>query len=172
MTEPPIAAAGWRGVMRGSHRMQDGACDSCQAVSCNRAIGVEGEGVVKRSTYMATAAVLAVVFGLSFILAPAQTMSFYGVTLELAGQWLGRYLGSTFIGIGVLTWLVRNAEPSEGLRAVVLGDFVLSVLGLVAAVLHAISGLGNALLRSDVVLYLFLTVGFGTFQYVEPAASR
>jgi hypothetical protein len=108
----------------------------------------------------------------SLALAPAQTVSLYSVTLELAGQCLGRYLDSAFIGIGVLTWLARNAEPSEGLRAVVLGDFVLPVLGLVVAILHAISGSANALLWSTVVLYLVSTVGFGTFQIVEPAAPR
>ena len=126
---------------------------------------------MKRSTFMAIAAVLAVVFGLGFILDPAQTMSFYGVTLETAGQWIGRYLGSAFIGIGVLTWLARNAEPGEGQRAVMLGDFVLSVLGLVVAILDAISGLGNALVWSTVVIYVFLSVGFGYFQFFEPAGS-
>jgi uncharacterized protein YjeT (DUF2065 family) len=171
MTEPPIAEAGWRGVMRGSHRMQDGACDSSQAVSFNRAIGVEGERVMKRSTFMAAAAVLAVVFGLSFILAPAQTMSFYGVILELAGQWLGRYLGSAFICIGVLTWFARNAEPGEGLRAVVLGNLAGSVLGLIVAVLDAITGVGNALVWFNVVIYVFLTVGFGYLQFVEGVGS-
>ena len=124
---------------------------------------------MKRSTFMAIAAVLAVVFGLGFILVPAQLMSIYGITLETAGQWTGRYLGSAFIGISVLTWLARNAEPGEGLRAVVLGDLVLSVLGLVVAILNAISGLGNALVWSTVVIYLFLTVGFGYCQFVEPA---
>lgn len=124
---------------------------------------------MKRSTFMAIAALLAVVFGLGFILVPAQLMSIYGITLATAGQWVGRYLGSAFLGIGVLTWLARNAEPGEGLRAVVLGDLVLSVLGLVVAILDAISGLGNALVWSTVVIYLFLTVGFGYFQFVEPA---
>jgi hypothetical protein len=134
-------------------------------------MGVKGNRLMKRSTFMAIAAVVAAVFGLGFILAPAWTMSSYGVTLETAGQWMARYLGSAFIGIGVLTWLAKNAEPSEGLRAVLLGGFVTCVLGLVVAVLDALSGLGNALVWLNVVIYLFLTVGFGYFQFVEPAGS-
>jgi hypothetical protein len=121
---------------------------------------------------MAIGGVLAVVFGLGFILVPEQLMSIYGITLETAGQWIGRLLGSAFIGNGVLTWLARNAEPGEGLRAVVFGDFVLCVLGLVVVILlNAITGLGNALVWLNVVIYLFLTVGFGYFQFVEGVES-
>jgi hypothetical protein len=144
---------------------------AARAMSCNRAIGVKGDRLMKRSTFMAIAAVLAVVFGLGFILVPEQLMSIYGITLETAGQWIGRYLGSAFIGIAVLTWFARDAEPGEGLRAVVLGDFVASVLGLVVAILNAITGTGNALVWSNVVIYLFLTVGFGYFRFVEGVGS-
>ena len=126
---------------------------------------------MKRGTFMAIAAVLAFVFGLAFILVPAQLMSLYGVTLEAAGQWVGRYLGSAFIGIAVLTWLGRNATQGDALRAIVLGDFVLSVTGLVVAVLDRIYGPGNALVWSTVAIYLFLTVGFGYFQFAKPPSS-
>ncbi len=126
---------------------------------------------MKLATFMAVAAVLALVFGLAFILTPAQLMSFYGVTLEAGGQWVGRYLGSAFIGIAVLTWLARNAPQGEALRAVVLGLFILSVTGLVVAVLDGLFGPGNSLVWSTVVIYLFLTLGFGYFQFVKPSAS-
>ncbi len=126
---------------------------------------------MKLATFMAIAAVLAFVFGLAFILLPAQLMSLYGVTLEAGGQWVGRYLGSAFIGIAVLTWLARNAPQGEALRAVVLGDFILSVTGLVVAVLDRLLGSGNVLVWSTVAIYLFLTLGFGYFQFMKPRAS-
>ena len=125
---------------------------------------------MSRSLFMTIAAVVAALFGLAFILVPAQLMSFYGVTLEAGGQWVGRYLGSAFIGIAALTWLARNAPAGEALRAVVLGDFVVSVTGLVVAVFDRIYGTGNALVWSTVVIYAFLTVGFGYFQFVKPPA--
>ena len=126
---------------------------------------------MKLGTFMPIAAIIALVFGLAFILVPAQLMSLYGITLEPAGQWIARYLGSAFLGIAVLTWLGRNAAPGEALRAIVLGDFVISVTGLVVAVLHSIYGLGNALVWSIVAIYLFLTLGFGYFQFVKSATS-
>lgn len=126
---------------------------------------------MKIATFMAIAAVLALVFGLAFILAPAQLMSLYGVTLEAGGQWVGRYLGSAFIGIAVLTWLSRNAPQGEALRAVVLGLFILSITGLVVAVLDGLFGPGSGLVWSTVAIYLFLTLGFGYFQFIKPGAS-
>ena len=122
-------------------------------------------------TFMPIAAVLALVFGLAFILVPAQLMSLYGMTLGPDGQWIGRYCGSALLGIGVLNWLGRNDSQSEALRAIVLGNFVTSVTGLVVAILNALLGTGNALVWSTVVIYLFLTLGFGYFQFVKPAGT-
>ena len=126
---------------------------------------------MKLGTFMAIAAVLAFVFGLAFILVPAQLMSLYGVTLEAAGQWVGRYLGSAFIGIAVLNWFARNAAQNGTMRAIVLADFVVSITGLIVAVLDRLYGTGNALVWSTVAIYLFLALGFGYFQFVKPAGS-
>ena len=126
---------------------------------------------MKLSTFMAIASVLALVFGLAFILVPAQTMALYGGTLDAVGQWIGRYLGSAFLGVAVLTWFARNAPEGGALRAIVLGNFVLSATGLVVAVLDGLYGSGNALVWSTVAIYLFLTLGFGYFQFAKPAGS-
>ena len=64
---------------------------------------------MKLGTFMAIAAVIAFIFGLSFILVPSQLLSMYGETLGITGQWVARYLGSAFIGIGVVNWFTRNA---------------------------------------------------------------
>lgn len=126
---------------------------------------------MKFSTIMAIAAVIALVFGLGFLLFPAQSMSSYGVTLGEAGQWVGRYFGTALIGISILNWLARNAEQGAALRAIVLGNFVLVALGLVVAILDRIYAPGNALIWFNIAVYLFLAVGFGYYQFVEPAGS-
>ena len=126
---------------------------------------------MKHSTFMAIAAVLALVFGLAFLLIPAQLMSIYDITLGPDGEWIARCLGSTFVGVAVTTWFARNAPQGDALRAIMLGDFVLCVIGLVAAVLYAISGSANALIWSTPAIYALLTVGFGYFGFVKPANS-
>jgi len=120
---------------------------------------------MKLNTFMAIAAIVAFLFGLSFILMPVQTMSMYGVTLDISGQFIGRYLGSAFIGVAVLTWFARNTKENGALRAILLGDFVLSLTGLVVALFDKFTGVGNALVWSTVVIYLLLGAGFGYFYF-------
>jgi hypothetical protein len=126
---------------------------------------------MKHSTFMAIAAVLALVVGLALLLIPAQTTSLYGVTLESDGQWIARCLGSAFLGAAVTTWFGKNAPQGDALRAILLGDFALAVTGLIATVLYSILGSANALIWSSTAIYAFLTAGFGYFLFVKPASS-
>jgi hypothetical protein len=133
--------------------------------------GYEKGGVlVKHSTFMAIAAVLAFVVGLAFLLIPTQLTSLYNITLEPDGQWIARCLGSAFIGVAVTTWFGKTTQ-GEALRAIMLGDFALAVTGLIAAVLYSLFGSANALIWSTTAIYIFLTAGFGYFRFVKPASS-
>jgi hypothetical protein len=125
---------------------------------------------MKLGTFMAVAAVVALIFGLSFILAPVQTMSMYGTTLDIPGQYLGRYLGSAFLGIAVFTWFARNANPKdETLRAVLLGNVVLTITGFVVSLFDKFYGGGNNMAWSTVLIYFLLAVGFGYYRFVKSA---
>ena len=126
---------------------------------------------MKLGTFMAIAAVIAFVFGLAFILVPSQLVSMYGETLDLPGQWVARYLGSAFIGIGVMNWFARNAAYNGAKRAIVLGFFVLAITGLIVAVLDLIYVAGNTLSWLNIAVYLFLTLGFGYFQFMKPESA-
>lgn len=120
---------------------------------------------MKPNTFLAIAAIVAFLFGLAFILMPVQTMSMYGVTLDITGRFLGRYLGSAFLGVAVLNWLGRNSKDNEAFRAILLGDFVLALTGFVVALFDVFTGIGNALVWSTVVIYLVLGAGFGYFYF-------
>ena len=120
---------------------------------------------MKLNVFMAIAAIVAFLFGLAFILIPKQTMSMYGVTIDVAGQFIGRYLGSAFIGVAVLTWFARNTNGNGALRAILLGDFALCLTGFVVALFDVFTGVGNTLVWSTVVIYLLLGAGFGFFYF-------
>ncbi len=120
---------------------------------------------MKLNLFMAIAAIVAFLFGLAFLLIPAQTMSMYGITLDIAGRFLGRYLGSAFLGVAVLTWFARNTKEDGALRAILLGNIVLSLTGLIVAVFDVFTGSGNSLAWSTVVIYLLLGVGFSYFYF-------
>ena len=123
---------------------------------------------MNRSRFLAIASILGLVVGLAFLLAPVQLMSFYGIALDPAGQWIGRFLGAQLVGLATITWLARNALTGGALSAVMLGNLVGAVIALALAVLQGFSGIGNALLWSTAVVYAFLAAGFGYFQFVRP----
>ena len=116
---------------------------------------------MKLGTFM----VIALIFALSLILAPSQLLAMYGETLDVPWQWLARYLGSAFIGIGVVSWFARNTAFNGAMRAIILGFFVLAITGLVVALLYLTYATGNVLSWLTIAVYVFLTLGFGYFQF-------
>jgi hypothetical protein len=126
---------------------------------------------MKLGTLMTIAAVVAFVFGLGFILVPAQTVALYDSPMDESGLWMARYLGSAFIGLAVLAWFARNAAQNGAMRAIILGFFVLNITGLIVAVWDALTGTGNALIWLNAAIYLFFALGFGYFQFMKPADS-
>lgn len=122
---------------------------------------------MKFSLLMIVTAVVALIFGLGFILVPAQSLSLYGVTLNLSGLFVARYFGSALLGVAVLAWLARNAPASIARQAIVLGLFVLSVTGFVVALFDKFMGPANALVWINVVIYLLLALGFGYFAFIK-----
>ena len=126
---------------------------------------------MKLSTLMAIKAVIVVVFGLGFILMPTTLMSFYGTELNAGGALMTQLLGASFILLGILLWLTKNAPGSEmALRAIVLAVFVGDTIGFIVALLGQLAGVANALGWLTVALYLFLALGFGYFQFAKSDA--
>ncbi len=123
---------------------------------------------MKLNTFMTIASIVAFLFGLAFILAPVQTMSMYGVALDISGQYVGRYLGSAFLGVAVMTWFARNTKGDDSLRAILLGDFVLTLTGFVVSLFDIFLGPGNTMVWSTVVIYLLLAIGFGYYYFGKP----
>jgi hypothetical protein len=127
---------------------------------------------MKQSTFMSIAAIVALIFGLSSLLMPVQTMSMYGVTLDVTGEYIGRYFGSGLLGIAVINWYARNGKPKdEEMRAIILVTFILTLTGFVASLFNAMYGVGNSLVWSTVIIYFLQAVGFGYLSFGKSAGS-
>jgi hypothetical protein len=124
-----------------------------------------------RTAFLTVAAVISALFGLSFLLLPVQLLAVYGIALETNGAWLGRYLGATYLGVGLMLWLARRTPQASAADAMLAGLFALTALGAVIALLHALSGLANALAWSTVVIYLLLALGAAYFRFVKPGSA-
>jgi hypothetical protein len=124
-----------------------------------------------RVAFLTVAAVISALFGLTFLLLPVQLLAIYGIALETNGAWLGRYLGADYLGLALMLWLARRAPQGGAADALLAGLLALTGLGFVIALLHALSGLANALAWTTVVLFLLLALGAGYFRFMKPTAN-
>ena len=126
---------------------------------------------MKLKTLMVITTIVGLLFGLSFIIAPAWTEASYGVNLDIGGQYIARLLGSVYLGYAVLLWLARNSPNSGTRRAIVVSAFVTMVLGLILSIYDRIVGIENALAWSSLAIFLLLSIGFGYFSFIKPNAD-
>ncbi len=122
---------------------------------------------MKLNTFMIIAAIVALIFGVGFIVAPASSLQLYGTSTDLTGEFLGRYLGASLVGLAFVIWLTRNAQPSDTRKGLLTGLFVTMVLGFLVALYDKFAGSGNALVWLNVLLYLLLAIGFGYFAFMK-----
>ena len=125
---------------------------------------------MKLSNFLVVKAVISLAFGAAFALVPAAVMSLYGVTLDLGGALMARFVGACLIGIGLICWLDRDADP-KALQGITLALCIGDTIGFIAALLGQLSGLTNALGWVNVVIWLLLALGLGYFRFLKPSAS-
>src|ERR687895_1785268 len=77
------------------------------------------------SILLSIAAIYMALVGLGFIFAP-QAIGIGAVPTDASVALIAylRLFGSPFLGIAVLNWIARNAEPSTARNAIILGNIV------------------------------------------------
>ena len=116
-------------------------------------------------------AVIACLFGLGFVFAPAKVLAQYGLTVDAGFGLVAQLFGAALLGYAILTWSARKAGESDARRAIVLALFVSNAVGFVLALMAQLKGLVNTLGWSTVAIYLVLALGFAYFQFTKPSES-
>lgn len=125
---------------------------------------------MKLHTVMVINAIAGIVFGLGFIVVPAQTLSLYGHAPTAILSYMAQLLGTALLSFGLLTWAARNSHDSEARRAILLALAVGYTIGFVLALIAQIRGVENFLGWSTVATYLLLALAFGYFRFAKPAS--
>lgn len=107
--------------------------------------------------------ILFVLAGLGTIFAPQSYLAPMGITLDDSGTAFARVYGATVLMTAVITWLARDAAPSQALHAVVVGLFVGNALALIVTLTTILSGIGTTLAWVNIALFLLLAAGFAYF---------
>ena len=126
---------------------------------------------MKLSALMTVNAVIAGLFGIAFVVVPARILAIYGITVDAQFDLVGQLFGAALLGYALLTWTARNAVPSDARGAIVLALFMSNAIAFVIALIAQLRNVVNQVGWSTVAIYLLLALGFGYFQFKEPASE-
>lgn len=115
--------------------------------------------------------VLALVFGIGFLLAPRPVLSLYGVEAAPAVVLMSRFFGAALVQLGLVLYLIRDVADPRTQRGVVIGSFIGSVAGLVVALTGQFWGLVNSFGWTSVAIYGLLLLGYGSFIFGTPRSA-
>jgi hypothetical protein len=116
--------------------------------------------------------IIALIFGLAFVLVPVQVVTLYGGDLTAAGILMSRLFGSALLTYATVLWLARDARDSTARQAILLGFFVTMIVAAIVALHAQITGAVNVLGWSTVALYAALAVCYGYFVFRQRAEAR
>ncbi len=124
------------------------------------------------SAFLTFAAVLGIVFGVGFLLAPVTLLAQYGVDPSPATVLMSRFFAAALLNLGLLLYLIRHVKDGLAQKAVAFGGVVGSLAGLFVAVLGQISHVINSLGWSTVVIYALLLLGYALFAFGSTPAAE
>jgi hypothetical protein len=125
---------------------------------------------MKLGLYLAITGVVAMLFGLEFLLLPEFALKQYGVPTDPHNVMQSRYFGATLLAFGLVPWLGRSLRDDAALRVILLAGVVGNAIGAIISALAAIAGLQNQMAWGSVLIYaVFLA---GNLYYLSSSARR
>ena len=114
---------------------------------------------MKLTAFLGIAGVLALLFGLEFLLIPDMALAQYGVPAEAHHQMLARYFGSVLLAFGLLLMLARGTQEAATQRALLLASVAGNLVGLLLSLWARFAGLQGPLAWLSVAIYGALLLG-------------
>lgn len=126
---------------------------------------------MRLNTLLLIAGLLALGFGLSFLLVPGIVLPIYGLDSAPAMVLMSRFFGAALVQLGATLYLVREVRQPEARRGLVLAGIVGSGAGLAVALMGQMAGLVNAMGWSTVAIYALLLFGYAVHLRERPATA-
>ncbi|HXW96041.1 MAG TPA: hypothetical protein VEI47_00545 [Gemmatimonadales bacterium] len=139
--------------------------------ACIESTSCTGDLAMRAPSFLLFAGLIALLFGLGFLLVPISVLSPYAVTTDASGLLLARFFGASLVELGLMLILVRHLLDASAMRAISMGGAVGSLLGLAVAVTGQVTHLVNGLGWSSVAIYGLLFIGFASFAFGRGGAS-
>jgi hypothetical protein len=123
---------------------------------------VEGVSAMTIRTFFTIIAVLALVHGVGFVLAPEQVAASYGMATSASTVLMARLFGAALVGLGLIFWFARDGS-SESMRGVFIPVIIGNTVGLIVVVMGTMAGTLNSMGWIAALIYLFGAAGSAYF---------
>ena len=91
-------------------------------------------------TFLTISSIFAILYGLSFMLAPGQSIAMYGTEPEAHLTLICRFLGSALLAFGVVQWFSKEFRDWDAVRAVLIAIAVLNAVRFAGQSLGHVAG--------------------------------
>ena len=109
--------------------------------------------------FLSIVALLGVVHGVAFLVAPDQVATLYGMPTSAAVALMSRFFGGALLAWCGILWAARSFRDEKATRAVLICTAAAEAIGVLTAIAGTTSGTLNGLGWLAVLIYLFGTVG-------------
>jgi uncharacterized membrane protein len=110
-------------------------------------------------TYLTISAVVAVLFGLAFLLAPGAAASVYGVPPDPHTALNLQFFASALIGFGAAQWVTKDFRDWDAVRGILIASIIADALGLIVNLIGTFQGLINGMAWTTTLIYVLFIVG-------------
>jgi len=112
-------------------------------------------------TLLVIKAIVCLVFGAVFLLAPSALLRMLGATVCAGGMFTAREYGAAMMGTLLLTWCAKRVTANDAKGAILLDLLVYDAIGVAISLAGVLSGVLNVLGWGVVIVYLFFAAGSG-----------
>jgi FtsH-binding integral membrane protein len=114
---------------------------------------------MKVRQFFAVGGLVAMVFGLAFLIGPQASLQMYGVETQPHNLMQARYFGSTLLAFGLILWLARNTRDEVAIRAMLIAGVLGNLVGALISLLAVMNRLQGPMAWGSVAIYTVFAVG-------------
>jgi len=122
--------------------------------------------------YFSIFGVVSGLFGIGFVLAPAQVLMIYGIESSPAVELAARLCGGTLLAVAIILWSARDFRDQAAVRAVLVASVLSDAVNFVVVLLAVVSGKINGFGWSTVLIFLCGALGAGYLLAASKAQQQ
>ena len=116
-------------------------------------------------TFVSVHAVLLLLFGVGFLIAPNRVLAVYGAQTDPVGELASRAFAVNNLMLSVVMWLGRDHLQTRMGRGLIAALFVGNSINLLLSTQGQMNGVLSPIGWLNIILYLVFALGYGIFLY-------